>query len=480
MTDSNPDRVLAYFSLAPQIKRVHVFSYILSSFFSVSYLVFLNASLPLLLTQVLGYPSDKAGDVVGSLTLLHELIALPLALLWGHLSDVRSPRFVSSIGHLLIAISLPLFVLQPNPYFARIVFAAGGSALVTMIPAVLSGMGKVEKVKVGEEASETAPLLESEGEVEGNTRRFSPKREGGKLAGWVGVGTGSGALVAVFFFLRLPPILSERFSITLSHGLIYTYFFVAILALGMAFVVSQTLRFPALKAQNPPSLSEKVLSLFRSFSLATSSPPLRLAYVTSFASRAQTIVITLFIPLLITTFYLRSSLCPPSTDPSIPKSCPQAYHHIASLNGVIELLTLLLSPLIPSLPLGVTLPFICGSISFTGIALLPSSDPRHPMVWVYAVLLGFAQIGGIVGSLVLLSKARSELLSKQGAQAEEVAGGIGGGSTVFGGLGILIIGRLGGWLFDELPGAPFALMAGLDGIVAVLSFIFWIRQRRSK
>jgi len=127
-----------------------------------------------------------------------------------------------------------------------------------------------------------------------------------------------------------------------------------------------------------------------------------------------------------------------------------------------------------------------GVVGFTGFGTLISPEPReNPMVWVYAVLMGAAQIGGIVCSLGLLARAVSAYHA-EGEEEEEqqpllpgvgtprvrdrlyAKGGIAGVYSLSGGVGILALTKLGGWGFDGIgSGWPFWLLAGFEGVLVL-------------
>lgn len=64
-------------------------------------------------------------------------------------------------------------------------------------------------------------------------------------------------------------------------------------------------------------------------------------------------------------------------------------------------------------------------------------------------------------------------------QGKEVGGAISGAYSFCGGMGILILGKVGGKGFDEIgTGAPFGMMAGINFVVAGFAGFVWIQERR--
>ena len=113
------------------------------------------------------------------------------------------------------------------------------------------------------------------------------------------------------------------------------------------------------------------------------------------------------------------------------------------LTGVVQLLSLLLSPLVgvvsssPRLSsshpqaLALALAFVLGAASFLGFALLPhDGDPRAGVSWLYVVGVGVAQAAGTVLSLALVTTGRCTVVAKEG---REVAGALSGAYGLSGG-----------------------------------------------
>jgi nitrate/nitrite transporter NarK len=108
--------------VAPQIMiiqkitatKLQAASYLLGvALFSISFLVFLNASISFVVTDVIGR-KHGVGDIVGTLGFADELVALVACPLWGLLSDKIGVRNVAVVGYLIIGASLMLLVQSHN------------------------------------------------------------------------------------------------------------------------------------------------------------------------------------------------------------------------------------------------------------------------------------------------------------------------------------------------------------------------------
>ncbi|BDD57695.1 hypothetical protein MPDQ_001618 [Monascus purpureus] len=259
-----------------------------------------------------------------------------------------------------------------------------------------------------------------------------------------------------------------------------------------------------------------------------------LGYVGGFVARASSVGISLFIPLFVNHFYRASGLCnnDPGSAPGsglgdIKRSCPKAYILASILTGVSQLVALFTAPAFGFLSvksrryhLPLLSAALAGVFGYTGFALLP--DPRfngadgNPGVFVVMALIGVSQIGAIVCSLAVLSNGiltvgltgaslkgncRSEsngqgnpvgeyprpsgdresgeqqpLLGASAGykqqQLSHLKGAIAGVYSLYGGAGILVLTKLGGFLFDMVtPDVPFYIMAGFNGILLLAGIV---------
>lgn len=242
------------------------------------------------------------------------------------------------------------------------------------------------------------------------------------------------------------------------------------------------------------------LGIVAGFALAFRDVNLLLAYIGSALARASTIATTVFVPLLVTRFFYSSGLCTDLPTPDVPtdelkRRCRQAFTVASILSGVIQLMALLLAPLVGYLcdvrspAQALFYASFLGTISYLVMAIgLPhDGDPRGPLAWISAVGIGFAQIGAIVASLALCAKAKARLAQQEAKQQSHVhatdvpthsSGAIAGAYSATGGLSILIVSKLGGWLSDIYAPSPFLVMAVLAGLTTIVSTVAIISERR--
>ena len=289
-----------------------------------------------------------------------------------------------------------------------------------------------------------------------------------KLAGFVGLFTGCGALVALTMFLPLPAEFGRAEGVTMAEAVAKSFYVVAIVALCVAafvFVGLRNLRGedgkgwrmllgrpkPAmasllslsssrrdevahleevlgegpLSQSKGPLLSDDSMSYWRllrdSVELGFSDSNIALGYLGGFVARASTVAISLFMPLFINSFFISNGFCkgsPNDPSPELKEECRAAYVLSAILTGVAQLMGLLCAPVfgyLSSRPGRLNIPLVVattfGIIGYVVFPLLSSPEPKNndgrggsPAVFFVATMIGISQIGAIVCSLGALGR----------------------------------------------------------------------------
>lgn len=372
------------------------------------------------------------------------------------------------------------------------------------------------------------------------TTRVDSTRNTSKIAGYVGMFTGCGALLALSLFLPLPARFQKR-GITPAHALQYSYYLVAGVAFALAIIcffgfiqlqgdtvkTEETLKDGTKSKSTTAKLRSRFLSLWRPLYEAALAgfqhSDIGIGYLGGFVARASSVAISLFVPLLVNASFLGSGLCAVQTTgqpnglPDIQRRCPRAYVVAAQLTGVSQLVALLCAPLfgyaaarskINNLPLMVAC--IAGIIGYPLFAAQFSPDDKDTskrVVSFFAVcLIGISQIGAIVCSLGTLSHGVLEATEDerpvngvalhQGDNADEaeqllpqdkpvshkpfssLKGSIAGVYSFYGGAAILILTKLGGSLFDSASyGAPFYIMAVFNAVLLTACLAISLARR---
>ncbi|KAL4798247.1 major facilitator superfamily domain-containing protein [Aspergillus venezuelensis] len=412
--------------------RIQALTYLLGVCpFSIAFLVFINSSISFVVTDLIGLHEGQ-GDAVGTLGFADELLALAACPLWGVLSDRIGVRQVCTAGYAIIAVALVLFVQARNVYpqllLGRLLFSVGGAAVSTMVTAVLP-------VVTG-----GSPSLDAEQDRPGS-RTDAPSS---RLAGFVGMCAGCGALVSLVVLLPLPAHFQDL-GLSPAKAIQYSYYTAAVMALIVSICCFVGLRnlpgedgkeWTALwlpSRAEPQSLETGRQSWYTMFKtrmpyldqfgsalvLGFRNRDIFVGYLGGLVARASSVGISLFIPLFVNHYYRTSGLCEQrpaeGTNPGdIKQSCPKAYVLASILTGVSQLIALIAAPAfgylseksrryhLPLLAAG-----IAGVVGYLALALVPSPDFKgdrgSPGIFVMMALVGISQIGAIVCSLSVLS-----------------------------------------------------------------------------
>ncbi|KFY17914.1 hypothetical protein V492_00294 [Pseudogymnoascus sp. VKM F-4246] len=379
----------------------------------------------------------------------------------------------------------------------------------------------------------TTPLLSPPPTPTGPPSRISRASTPPRMAGLVGLFTGFGALLALTLLLPLPAQFASFKGITQSAAVAYAFYTVATLAVvvaGACFIGLRGIRgdegkgwhslFGRASTSTTGSTPAAPLQpyhrlLLSAAGLAFTSSPLRLAYLGGFVARASSVAISLFIPLSINAYFMRHGFCrgePNDTTPELKEECRAAYVLAAQLTGSSQLVALLCAPLFGILsdryrrfnaPLvGAAAAGVVGYIAFARLESpeIGNVEGRGGSAWVFLIvsLIGISQIGAIVCSLGLLGRgvqgedggytlssqlgdeyrARSREGGQEEADREEekgvshLKGSIAGVYSLSGAAAILLLTKLGGYLFDVVAaGAPFYMMAIFNGVLLVVGVV---------
>ncbi|KAI0429686.1 hypothetical protein F5Y09DRAFT_309777 [Xylaria sp. FL1042] len=267
--------------------------------------------------------------------------------------------------------------------------------------------------------------------------------------------------------------------------------------------------------------------LLSSLRLGATDPHIALGYLGGFVARASTVAISLFLPLYVNTYFMSHGFCrgsPNDPSPDLKRECRAAYVLAASLSGVAQLIALLCAPVFGyvnarryrGINWGVLVAASLGVVGYVVFPRLASPEFRDvdgrggsAVVFPVVALLGVSQIGAIVCSLgslgrgvlgedVVLRRRGADGGSETAAEREVLLGGnrdgddnghvgertvvvekvsrvqlkgsIAGVYSWCGGAAILLLTKLGGYLFDALStGAPFYMMALFNAVLLVVS-----------
>lgn len=432
------------------------------------------------------------------------------------------------MGYAIVALALVLFVQAVNIYpqllLGRLLFSLGASAVSTMVTAVLPAVTD-RSMPVREDAnlSDTNHTGDESAQSKPDARRGAPAS---RLAGFVGMCAGCGALVALVVFLPLPARLQHS-GLSPPQSIQCSYYLVAAVAvvvsigslIGLKDLPGEEHKGWSTLWSAPNDLAHTgegkphlpyLGELSAAVALGFRNRDIFIGYLGGFVARASSVGVSLFIPLAVNHYYQTSGLCHDDSagNPGdIKRSCPRAYVLASILTGVSQLVALIVAPAMGYLSeksrryhLPLLTACFAGAVGFTAFALLPSPEYKGTngtaAVFLIMGLMGTSQIGAIVCSLAVLSNGilqvtgptepgnanptgsdpgdppdeQRPLLARpvppQSRRLSHLKGSIAGVYSLYGGAGILLLTKLGGLLFDVLSsGAPFYILAGFNGVL---------------
>ena len=355
-----------------------------------------------------------------------------------------------TLGYAVIAVALVVFVQATNIYpqllLGRLLFSVGGSAVSTMVTAVLPTVTAKAFRRQAYRASVSSELT-----ITPDRARHRPANQGNgnsepspsaRLSGFVGLFAGCGALVSLGVFLPLPARF-EKLGLSPVEALQRSYYLVAVVAVLISLISFIGLRnlpgeeekgWSALWRTDPSYESDDQgegdmdpirlpywKQLTTAMLLGFRNRSIGLGYVGGFVARASSVGISLFIPLAVNHYYRESGLCNETHEPvpgsglgDIRKACPRAYIVASILTGVSQLVALVAAPAFGYLTdksrrynFPLLFAALVGVVGYLAFALMPSPQFQGPDgnagVFVIMGLVGISQIGAIVCSLAVLS-----------------------------------------------------------------------------
>ena len=456
------------------------------------------------------------------------------------------------LGYGIVGLALFLFVQASNVFpqllLARMLFSLGAAATSTMVTAVLPSMvsrGEVPRSGTTATAAsgngQSTPSISSEDTITQHGHRQTTavgtitSADADKapfttrIAGFVGLFTGCGALVALSLFLPLPYFFREH-GVNTKSAVVYSYYIVGTIAFincvicmfGLRNLPGEETKSLSLRSKNSKKQGPHIKSFSKAIKLGFTNAQLALAYIGGFVARASSVGISLFIPLYVNAYFVSSGDCKNSAHSpgEVKEECKQAYKLAAELSGVSQLVALLCAPVFgyvadrfPRFNIPLLIAATAGIVGYFELATLRSPDPNGPNgtpgVFVVVCLLGISQIGAIVCSLGLLGRyvltpsPRGQRSYESGSGSpqlephndtessredaetsallqyfpegyetrEHLKGSIAGVYSLAGGAGILLLTKLGGYLFDVAsPSAPFYMLSVFNAMLLLFGF----------
>ncbi|KAI8338494.1 major facilitator superfamily domain-containing protein [Chlamydoabsidia padenii] len=377
--------------------------------------------------------SHETGDITGSLALYSEIISLVFVVFWGVFSDYHEKRTVMALGIIIMGIPAICYPYANNIYpsllLLRLVFSVGTAATTSMMAAFF-----IEVVN----------------------------GKGGLASGILGASSGLGAIFSVFVLFMVPSYLNKTYqdytkSLNITFGVIG----------GCTVFIGFLLYFVLPKS---PNIQTRYANKIKCGVLAAKDPRIALGYTTSFFARADEIIISNFVSLWITQYYIENGVC------EVGSPCYTSAATSGTLTGIAQAVALVACPFfaVGSEYLPKEFPIMMAGLIGAGgcIPFAFSIDPTTKASMALVVLIGIGQYGMIISGLTMVGGDHVPA---------DYRGSVAGTYSFFGALGIIVLSKLGGVLFDKwMKGAPFLLLGIGHALVLVFSIVVYLWGRFSK
>lgn len=483
--------------LNPNYKVPNLLAYNFAGFACVAFAVFLLSSQPFYLSEVMDLHPSVMGSTIGTLGVVDELTAILVAPVIGTLIDFinklawkqkhipSGTRLVGTISFSLIFVSLCIYGtcasnVFPDLWLGRSAFAVGVTGVMSTVVVLLHEASSSDfewshfafwRGQRSRANSELSSLL---------SELLAQLTNTGKLSAVLGICTGLGAIFSVSFFLTLPNALGRsRPDSSPSENLKLAYVVIGCFALVSAFAF-MALSYDCISLRRwagrvSPVAEYSKIPFFKTMKhglgAAVRSHSIRVAYCGALVSRATSVAIAVFVPFFVFKFYNSTGQCGSSSPDSsgqypLRGSCKKGFIFLAVLTGVAQTVALLLTPLwgilVDSKKFGsvfsLMIASILGLMGSFGLCILGlgsnAYDPRN--VWCYLAisLIACSQIGIIISSMSLVStfgRTKTE-------EDPDLIGSVTGFYHLSGGIGILLLSKIGGSWSDQWIFGPFFVL----------------------
>ncbi|MYA31005.1 MAG: MFS transporter [Gammaproteobacteria bacterium] len=415
--------------LEQDVTRRNALTILFASFWTIGFVTFLNFMNPFLFA-LLGIPEEEQGSLAGLLVSLQEITQIAICGFIGAWSDRvgRRPIYVGAMVLLAVGFAVyPMASSEAQLIGLRIAYSIGATACTVM-------------------------LTTCQGEYINDKYR-------GRWIGIVGFVNALGVVVMVAFFSKLPSYFGEL-GLSDANALRASFWVCSTAALLLAIL----LRF-GLQAPNR-GVKSSTHNVFRQaakgMTLVKKYPLLGLAYLTSYASKGDLVIVTTFLSLWVTQAGIAAGMSP-----------AEAVARAGMIFGFVAVCGLVwpfvIGAILDRVPrlVGIGISFVIASIGYGSVALI--DDPLGPMMWVAAFLLGIGQASAIISAGVLIGQVAPE----------GYKGTVFGASNLAGSAGIVTLTFFGGLLFDAYgASSPFILVGAMNAFVAVVTWLMyrWLKQ----
>jgi MFS family permease len=415
------------------VRHKHVLTLFFISFFGIAMMNTVGIMQTYLFNEILRIPANEQGSLIGSLLVLQEFVVICLVGVAGAVSDRIGRPPVFAMGFFLLGIGYCLYPLAGSEgidvklqlVMFRLFIASGVACVNVMLSAVANDY-PVDKTR----AKMIATVFIFNGLGIGTLPRLI------------------GGLPQRFIEAGLDPVFAGRLA----------FWCVAATCFTLAVVLLWGLK-PGAPAQS--SKRDPLLATLKVGLAAGRRPRVALGYAAAFVSRADLAVVSQFLTAWLVLEGLDQGL-----------TTAEATLKATTFYIVIQLFALpwavifgvLLDRIDRVLGLGLGM-----TVAFVGYATLGLLDnPLGTQMYFAAALVGAGEMGANISATSLIGKEAPD----------HGRGAVLGLFSLLGAVGIMVVGIVGGWLFDNWrPVGPFIYMAASNALLFVLASVIYFTTR---
>ncbi len=426
MTDANKDHSneetglrIGPLWMLPGVRPINIAALFFASFFGIAVMAYMNAGQPIIFKEILGIDESEFGRLAGSLTFYHEIVVLIFIAPIGALSDKIGRRPIYAAAFLLIGLGHFLYPLAEDIgqlTIYRLVYALGTAGASAMLAAVANDY----------------PVEKSRAKMIAATMLFNAV----------------GMVILTMYFRGLPEwYQGEGFSP--KWAVAYTRWTVAAMC-----VVVATVAILGLKKGAPEQVKkrEPMLSTLKVGLAAARNPRIALSYGAALVSRGDLAVLSTFFT---TWLFLEGTQRGMSTTEAMAAGLKFYVIIQAAALPCAVVMGFVLDKI--DRVFGLAIAMVLASIGYLSLAFV--GDPLGSEMYYAAVLIGLGEITANLSAISLVGKEAPV----------KGRGAVIGMFSLFGALGILLVAKAGGELFDSVARVgPFILV----GVANVVIFVW--------
>jgi len=407
------------------VSGLNVLTLFFASFFGIAVMSYMNSAQPLIFSAVLNIDEGEWGRLAGKLTFYHEIVVMLCIAPIGALSDKIGRRPLYMAAFLLIGVGHFLYPLAENEtqlLFYRIIFAVGTASASAMLAAVANDY----------------PVESSRAKMIAATMFFNA----------------IGMVLLTMVFKNLPEWFQQSGADT-RLSVQYTRWVVA----GCCLLVSASVIF-GLKKGAPAQVDkhEALLTTMKVGLTAARKPRIALCYIAAVVSRGDLAVLSTFFT---TWLFLEGR--------DLGMTATDAMAGGFTFYILVQAAALVAAPVVGYMldridrVKGLVVAMILAGAGYLSLALV--DNPFGAEMYGAAILIGFGEIAANLSSLSLVGKE---------APAKG-RGAVIGMFSLFGALGILLVAKVGGMLFDDVSRIGPFMLVGLGNVVVLFLALLVLR-----